>query len=205
VCGGSCLIIGGANGNNCISNTPGSSGTWHFQCDAITPVELSNFSASARNEMVMLDWKTESEWNNEYFSIQRSPDGVFFEEIGTVEGAGDSPYNAIHYQFIDESPLLGSNYYRLEQFDFDGISSFSSIRVQNVESFHTMSSTSSGVMIQYANEVINDQITILNISGQVVDTRLFTGNTFRYSTQLPAGIYIMKSTALSRAEIVVIY
>lgn len=68
---------------------------------------------------VVLSWRTSSEINNDYFTIERSKDGVEFEELFKIPGVGNS--NDINnYVSVDESPYNGVSYYRLKQTDFDG-------------------------------------------------------------------------------------
>ncbi len=83
------------------------------------PVELMNFDALIVNDNTQIDWKTASEINNDYFTIERSADGEYFESIGTVAGVGNTT-NLSTYQFIDESPFSGTSFYRLRQTDYDG-------------------------------------------------------------------------------------
>ena len=52
-------------------------------------------------------------------AVERSVDGVKFEELGRVKGAG-STEEPQEYSFVDEKPYPGLNYYRLRQVDFDG-------------------------------------------------------------------------------------
>jgi hypothetical protein len=65
--------------------------------------------------------------NNDYFTIERSADGVNFSFVATVTGAGHSN-TLLEYLYTDASPLKGNSYYRLKQTDFDGETSFSEIR-----------------------------------------------------------------------------
>jgi len=51
--------------------------------------------------------------------VERSADGVAYEAIGRVEGKGTT-YVGHEYAFTDLNPLVGANYYRLCQVDFDG-------------------------------------------------------------------------------------
>jgi hypothetical protein len=82
------------------------------------PVELTNFKTACQNQQVKLTWSTLSESNNDYFGVERSTDGMLFEEIGKVDGNGTS--NQPHeYQFFDEQSLNGTSYYRLIQVDFN--------------------------------------------------------------------------------------
>jgi hypothetical protein len=86
---------------------------------SILPVELISFTAKRKNDVVSLNWKTLSEKNNDYFSIERSLDGMNFEEIKKVNGAGNS-YNMLSYKAEDNNPLNETTYYRLKQTDFNG-------------------------------------------------------------------------------------
>jgi hypothetical protein len=88
------------------------------------PVEWLYFDATALNAVVQLIWGTASEINNDYFSVQRSADGVYFTELDRLPGAGYS--NQVrHYQYQDSDPLAAITYYRISQNDFDGTQSYS--------------------------------------------------------------------------------
>lgn len=87
------------------------------------PIELTYFTASAKGESVLLQWGTATEQNNDYMAVERSPDGVRFEEIGRVKGAG-STTEPRDYRLVDEQPIQGLNYYRLRQVDFDGAATY---------------------------------------------------------------------------------
>ena len=82
------------------------------------PVSFLNFTGKPENGRVKLLWATASEFNNDYFSIQRSANGIDFEEIGVKKGAGNSN-TLLYYAHTDEKPLLGKVYYRIKQVDFD--------------------------------------------------------------------------------------
>lgn len=85
----------------------------------VFPVELSHFSVSLQGGNAILDWTTDTEINNDYFQIERAGSDLSFLPIGQISGAGNSS-NRLDYQFIDENPLEGSNFYRLRQVDFNG-------------------------------------------------------------------------------------
>jgi hypothetical protein len=83
------------------------------------PIELVSFEASCISNRVRIDWETSTQYNNDYFSVERSSNGTDFEIIGTLKGAGTSN-RKMNYSFTDEAPPEGLAYYRLEQHDFDG-------------------------------------------------------------------------------------
>jgi len=94
------------------------------------PIELTSFNANLVNKTVELDWQTETEINNDYFTVEKSNNTVVWEELTTVKGAGNSNYK-INYKTIDQNPLEGISYYRLKQTDFNGEYSYSDIQVIN--------------------------------------------------------------------------
>ena len=83
------------------------------------PVVLSNFTALCKQQKIQLNWITQSELNNDYFTIERSKDGSLFNEVGRVNGNGTTNLQNT-YQFFDELAYQGTSYYRLSQHDFNG-------------------------------------------------------------------------------------
>lgn len=94
-------------------------GTVHYSTGNALPIELAEFFATPVNNQVRLSWKTETELNNDFFTLERSPDGETWETIKTVKAEGNSQ-TPIHYSALDEQPLWGISYYRLSQTDFNG-------------------------------------------------------------------------------------
>ncbi|MTI31247.1 T9SS type A sorting domain-containing protein [Xanthovirga aplysinae] len=94
---------------------------WINNRSAALPITLHSFAHEIKNKSVHLNWITAMELNFDYFTLERSSDGVFYEPIGTlyskVEGNSDTP---TVYEFTDQNPLLGSSYYRLKATDIDG-------------------------------------------------------------------------------------
>ncbi|TXF89497.1 T9SS type A sorting domain-containing protein [Neolewinella aurantiaca] len=102
-------------------------GTW--QSDAVSsvlPVNLRSFTGVNEGKVNRLNWLTTEEIDLAYYDVQRSTDGISYTSIGRVlplEGrAGDRSYD-----FDDESPEVGANYYRLKVTDLDGSFEYSRI------------------------------------------------------------------------------
>jgi hypothetical protein len=74
------------------------------------------FNAIKLDEKALLTWATVREENLSYFAIERSNDSIKFSQIGFVKALGNSLITQ-KYEFIDESPLSGTNYYRLRIVD----------------------------------------------------------------------------------------
>jgi hypothetical protein len=81
------------------------------------------FSVAASPD-VAIAWQTASEQNSDYFAVQRSSAGFGWEEIARVPAAGFSSI-AKSYSVADQHPLQGLSYYRLNQVDKDGKSTYS--------------------------------------------------------------------------------
>ena len=99
---------------------------------ALLPIELLNFSGKPIGATNLLEWVTSTEINNNFFTIERAKDAIHFNPIGTIDGAGNSNIQ-LHYNFVDDSPTSGINYYRLKQTDFNGDYTHSSIIAINNE------------------------------------------------------------------------
>ena len=94
---------------------------WTVSNSVVTPlpIELLSFGVTCLDNRVQVDWKTASEINNASFTIYRSPDLQHWENVATLNGAGNSN-QTLSYSITDERPLNGLAYYRLVQTDYDG-------------------------------------------------------------------------------------
>ena len=105
------------------------------------PIELIYFTASplpggvGGGSIVLTQWATATEVNNYYFIVERTLDGINYEFVAQVAGAGNSN-STINYSAIDAAPYQGVSYYRLKQVDFDGLYTYSQlvpINLENIE------------------------------------------------------------------------
>ncbi len=121
------------------------------------PIELVNFTAKANGKQVDLEWQTASEINNEFFTIERSIDGLNFEIVTIIEGAGNSTA-LLDYKTVDTNPYTGTSFYRLKQTDFDGAFEYSEVRRVEIEG--------EGQVFIYPNPVLGgDERFIVDVSG----------------------------------------
>ena len=125
-------LTGGVSGskiNICGStvwNGPGPTGGPTGYGTAPLPIELVAFTAVLDKTEVVLKWTTATEENNDYFTIERSRNGISFETMTTIDGAGNSSSEK-SYAAKDASPLEGTSYYRLKQTDFNGTYTYSQL------------------------------------------------------------------------------
>ena len=118
-------LTGGNETPGAVNNTANSIYRAALQCLTV-PIELISFTARPEDHLVRCEWITASEQDNDYFTVERSPDGSHFQAVGTMNGAGDSQHER-HYIFDDPAPTAGISYYRLRQTDLDGTSALGPI------------------------------------------------------------------------------
>ncbi|MFO0435877.1 MAG: SBBP repeat-containing protein, partial [Sphingobacteriaceae bacterium] len=100
--------------------------TTNFDISCPLPIELLEFTAKQQSNIVECIWRTATEINNDYFTVEKSTDAINFEIVGKIKVAGNS--NTIkNYNMSDEKPYNGVSYYRLKQTDFDGTFKYSKL------------------------------------------------------------------------------
>ena len=147
-------------------NANNASGTYSindftFNGTVALPIELTTFTAKISDKTTLLSFTTATETDNLYFYIERSGDGHNFSEINRIAGAGTTR-EPQSYDYTDEKPLSGTNYYRLRQVDFDGTESFSPV-------VHVIYGKSDRITI--APSPVTDQVRILLEEKPGRDTR----------------------------------
>jgi len=90
------------------------------------PINLLDFQGQMHKDNVVLHWTTSSEENSRRFGIERSYDGVSFQNIGYVNATGNSTITR-QYTFTDTSVAHDKNYYRLKEIDQDDKFTYSGI------------------------------------------------------------------------------
>ncbi|MEO8794306.1 MAG: lamin tail domain-containing protein [Daejeonella sp.] len=98
-----------------------------FSLPEVAPkVNLTAFNAVVSGKSVQITWTTSSEFNNAYFTVERSNSGNKFEELTRVNG---SVYNANEKSYVvfDDYPYNGNSYYRLKQTNLDGTFTYSNV------------------------------------------------------------------------------
>lgn len=93
------------------------------------PVQIISFDAVRNGSAALLSWTTIKEINNKGFEIERSLDGILWEKLGFANSKfnANSP-SSLKYNFVDNNPVKGVNYYRLKQIDLDAKFAYSIIR-----------------------------------------------------------------------------
>ncbi|MBN8696726.1 MAG: T9SS type A sorting domain-containing protein, partial [Bacteroidetes bacterium] len=102
-------------------------GTAGLSCTPIVlPIELIYFSGRPYGKSNIIEWSTATEINNDYFTVEKSFNGIDFDLLTTVKGAGMSSETK-NYVVTDQHPFSHITYYRLKQTDYNGKYSYSEI------------------------------------------------------------------------------
>ncbi|HEY9049240.1 MAG TPA: T9SS type A sorting domain-containing protein [Ohtaekwangia sp.] len=198
----------------CTSNTATPAGTPASSRMAISsipgtgiitlPVKLLYFSGVVADNAVDLSWATASEENNDYFTIERSADGIKFDSILYEKGAGNS-VKEIRYSATDKTVRTSVAYYRLKQTDYDKKYTYSNVVYVDTKDIKV--SDEGGTISLYPNPVsdkLNVVVTgngptavkMVNSRGNVVYTNTFTEQESQIDVAaMENGIYILEVTS----------
>lgn len=171
------------------------------------PVELIAFTATLNQGIVLLNWETASETENDGFWVQRSQDGLNWENIGWVDGALNSSEHVL-YSFEDRNPLLGNGYYRLKQVDMNGAHEYSPIRMvtngnifsgQEMLVINESSGYQNSFALYFAEPIDGEvHITITAINGAVIYDQTYSSDSEEWivitlNRALSTGVYVVKA------------
>lgn len=178
--------------------------------DYALPISLLSFEGYAQSHSIQLKWSTATEVNNDFMAIERSVDGLHFDEIGRVNGQGTT-YEAHQYQYLDAKPISGLNYYRLRQVDIDGVPTY-----HKIISIQMNDVAQPGTVVVYPNPVQDrlhlqwqasnapSDIKVFDLNGkELLRNRMPEGSTeYQLSvSNLPAGIYVLQAIRASSTEV----
>jgi hypothetical protein len=175
-------------------------------CDVLLPISLLSFTAISQGPVVVLDWTTATEIENDYFTVERSADGLHFLPLFRVPGAGNSS-SALVYTAVDDAPLSGSSYYRLRQTDFDGSSALSdvvSIHREDMGERSVRVSMESGILTAIYDLSTGSRYQLIDITGRLLMSGVTTeeGVLHMDVRALPNGIYLLRMDDGQRMEAV---
>lgn len=175
------------------------------------PVSLVAFAVVRDGNNSLVSWATATEKDNKGFNVQVSTNGVDFHTLGYVASKLSNSVQLLSYQFTDvESGKRGTRYYRLEQVDLDGKTTYSPVRAVSFDG----TGATSVVLVAYPNPftnvvgltlegaTINDgalaYVKILDMSGRTVSEQKLSVNGASLSlgdlSNLHSGLYLAKVT-----------
>ena len=174
-----------------------------FKTNTTLPVQFTNINATQKGASVQVDWKVATEQNIKQYVVEKSTNGINFTAIATQAA---NNINNSSYTAMDNSPITGSNYYRILSTDNNGKQQYSNVAVVKIGGKQSSISV-------YPNPVINNTmnlqleniakgnytIQLVNTQGSVVmQTKLqHAGGSGTQSIDLPntlsSGNYVLKA------------
>jgi hypothetical protein len=187
----------------------GSSGSG---CFSSLPVQWVSLKASSLNDSkVRVAWQTASEIDNDYFTVQRSPDAMYFTDIGKVKSKGYSNVGSDYY-FDDVNTLDGVVFYRIKQTDHDGNSTVSDVIAVNCNhhtGFHfdvfpnpTLSEEEFNVSLEGIEDGSEVLVVLTDQLGSVLYSKVFISSenqmliALSKEVHIPKGIYYITASSL---------
>lgn len=182
----------------------------------ILPAELLNIWATPKVDNIEVGWLVGSEFNLDYYELQRSENGIDFEPIAIIDAVGTTQSEQT-YTFNDYN--VGRNkiyYYRYQSFDHDFSTEFSPTVSSQLsgsddfaESVLLYPNPTNGVFHIEMSLDLNSEIELIvfNNAGQLIQSRQLQGsngnNVFVLDAQEWAnGVYIVQLTETRTGEVV---
>lgn len=144
------------------------------------PVSLLYFNGNVVNSNAVLSWATSTEFNNAYFDVEKSNNGIDFVKVGTLATKNNFSNIQQTYTLTDvtfSNTTRKAIYYRLKQVDIDGRAKYYNV----VKLTRTPSQVFS--VNAYPNPVVNNlqlninaltsnqyNVKIINSQGKVMQT-----------------------------------
>lgn len=169
--------------NNLVSWSSGGTGS------SPLPVEFIDFDAEHFDDHVLLTWSTASEFNNQYFEIQKSIFGKEFIPIAEVSGNGTT--NEIQHYHFKDNEVSPSAFYRLKQVDYDGTYAYSKIiRTVNEGDLVSFKQNNNEVIISL-DKFVPSEILLMNSSGREILQDEFYDSYSIDKSFMASGIYVL--------------
>lgn len=172
------------------------------------PAELLHISATSKLDHIEVNWLVGSEYNLDYYALQRSENGLDFETIAIVDAIG-STQEEQNYSYADYTVNRNKTYYyRYQSVDHDYSTEFSPVVSAQIvgsdkftESMLLYPNPTNGSVFVDINLELNSSISmvVLNGAGQQVEAHEFSGNAGNNvfildATSWSDGMYIIQLT-----------
>ena len=167
------------------------------------PLQITNFEARAENNnQVLVNWQVSTQRNVNDFIIERSTDGISWEQLGSVPAYANTD-SAASFSITDNYPFTGISYYRVEQVDIDNTVFYTTIKAVDIlvtadANLKMNNPFSSFVAITLHVSVSNSaRADLFDITGKLIRRQMFYATPGSNNIQLddlanfPKGIYIL--------------
>lgn len=165
------------------------------------PINLVSFDASRILDKVALSWATFGEKENDRFIIQKTKNGLDFEEVVVVPGAGTNS-GLLKYNQTDYTPYEGVSYYRLAHVSKSGKVEYSQLvavdfdttKYGSIKAYCDMNGKAGISFVGLDGDVV---VSVNDLDGKLLHTEIITNisNDTFYPLKLStvSGMYIISA------------
>ena len=163
------------------------------------PFVFTNVNGYWKNNQNIVKWETKNELNLSKYVVERSVVGKGFFDEAPVDAQNNSTGN---YQWVDDNPVPGNNYYRIRCISLDGKTEYSNVVGVYVDksgesiTVYPNPATVDNFNLQLKNKEPGlYQVQLINTFGQIFMAKTFnymggTGNEkINLGRSIPKGIY----------------
>lgn len=159
-------------------------------CISPLPVELNYFKLECDNQRINAQWETSSEINNSHFILQGSKDAIQYSDLEIIPGNGNS--NVLQNYATSINNIMGYNYFRLVQSDYDGTTTYYDPKTINCNAHENTFSAyyiNDQLYLELPPELGKSSFTVADMTGKTILSKEVDNNTAQL--HLNGGIYII--------------
>jgi glucose/arabinose dehydrogenase len=97
-----------------------------FSRNSVLPLNITSVTANRNEKSIQVDWKTTAEAGVANYEVEKSSNGQQFTKVGMVAAKGNATSSSL-YNWIDVTPFIGTNYYRIKANSIGGSYDLSSV------------------------------------------------------------------------------
>jgi hypothetical protein len=167
--------------NNIVFNVTAVSGSANpdrfrivFNLSGPLPISITSIKAYQQNKDIAVEWKVSSELNMKQYEVEKSTDGINFVKMFTQPAIANNGTDII-YKWLDVTPVIGSNFYRIRAIENSASAKYSAIAKvalgKSDPAINVFPNPVTGTMfsVQFtAMEKGTYQLRLINMAGQVV-------------------------------------
>jgi hypothetical protein len=175
------------------------------------PAHMNSWKGWRTEQGNRLQWACSQEQNNHYFLVEKSSDGIHFDELSKVNGK-NLPGMVQLYTALDETPSLPVTYYRLKQVDLDNSFVYSPVIAVSgqleAEIALFPNPTQGQTMLQLSGWEESATMEILDAQGRSLHSNIAVqSQTLHELPRLSPGIYVIKvqSSTQQVSEKLIVY
>ncbi len=204
---GGAVTIGGVmdRGDEIITYTLNASGTCSI-CPTLLPIGLIDFYGVRNDDKNDIYWKVDFQEDIQYYMIEKSGDGVNFDQFGIIPAHTYKSNDAKNYYMEDYSPYSYITYYRLSVRESNG-----AVKIYNTVYVNTKSMDHWGIyhyqkeenlVIDFKNSVPkNSTVSLFDLSGKLLAEEAVKDSQTKINVQnLAEGLYFVKVQSPYKTE-----